>query len=563
MALTKVKNSVTSFTQDGTGAVERGMEDKLREVVSVKDFGAQYDGSDESTAAQAALTQTGVLYVPRNKTLVCKNITVSSNDVIKVDGTIKLPASCSDGDILLYGDTLTNVDIQVNDLDGNESNQSGTIGTHLIYLTNISNSSINVRYVHDHYIIKGAYYTDTKGDGLKDASTGAIWLHTADSVKINVDLLATWGREGIQIRNGTDCEVSLGHAKGRGLGQEYSSVQVEGVGNKIVRASCDGAGASAVGFDTTDGSCSNILATNTVANNGLNIGHPGFPSSRSVISNVVIDSCYLSGIGVASSTEDLIISNFSIQNAGTYGVSVSDSSQRVQLSNGIIKNSGLSNLNVVGSGAEIDLNNTEYSNLDELMITLSSFSASFTDGEVINGTGASAGASGTLRKMIYGDGTAKAFVNSITGTFTTGGISGATSGETAVISATNIPSLKNESSDGVVLENIYTTTATEKITKLKDGTLMVEGTASITTVTPGVLASTVVNLPLAATFTAEPNVTATVRLAASTNSFAITRLTGKGSAFSAPSTAATVTIELNTDTAQTYSVNYKATGRWK
>jgi len=54
MALTKVKNSVTSFTQDGTGAVERGMEDKLREVVSVKDFGA--DPANSAAVNTAAIT---------------------------------------------------------------------------------------------------------------------------------------------------------------------------------------------------------------------------------------------------------------------------------------------------------------------------------------------------------------------------------------------------------------------------------------------------------------------------------------------------------------------------
>jgi len=67
MALTKVKNSVTSFTQDGTGAVERGMEDKLREVVSVKDFGADpaNTGSENSTAFQAAVDSgAATVYIP-------------------------------------------------------------------------------------------------------------------------------------------------------------------------------------------------------------------------------------------------------------------------------------------------------------------------------------------------------------------------------------------------------------------------------------------------------------------------------------------------------------------
>jgi len=68
MALTKVKNSVTSFTQDGTGAVERGMEDKLREFVSVSDFA----GTD-TEALQAAFNHakaTGkAVYAPGSYTI--------------------------------------------------------------------------------------------------------------------------------------------------------------------------------------------------------------------------------------------------------------------------------------------------------------------------------------------------------------------------------------------------------------------------------------------------------------------------------------------------------------
>jgi hypothetical protein len=79
-----------SFTQSGTGAVARTVEGKLREVVSVKDFGAVGDGvTDDTAAIQAAAvaaSQSGryvyapsgiyilsdtIIFAPTDPTLVC------------------------------------------------------------------------------------------------------------------------------------------------------------------------------------------------------------------------------------------------------------------------------------------------------------------------------------------------------------------------------------------------------------------------------------------------------------------------------------------------------------
>jgi hypothetical protein len=59
------------FLPDGTNAVTRTIQDKLRDVVSVKDFGAVGDGvTDDTAAVQAALNTNKSVYFPQGVYLV-------------------------------------------------------------------------------------------------------------------------------------------------------------------------------------------------------------------------------------------------------------------------------------------------------------------------------------------------------------------------------------------------------------------------------------------------------------------------------------------------------------
>lgn len=74
-------NSVT-YTPAGTGAVQTTVQTKLRESVSVKDFGAVGDGvTDDTAAIQAAIDSGYSVYVPQGTYKTTSTITISGDKV--------------------------------------------------------------------------------------------------------------------------------------------------------------------------------------------------------------------------------------------------------------------------------------------------------------------------------------------------------------------------------------------------------------------------------------------------------------------------------------------------
>ena len=78
------------FTPSGTGAVDRNVQDKLRESVSVKDFGAVGDGvTDDTAAIQAAidsLSAGGEVKVPKGEYITSATIILPSNVILVGEG---------------------------------------------------------------------------------------------------------------------------------------------------------------------------------------------------------------------------------------------------------------------------------------------------------------------------------------------------------------------------------------------------------------------------------------------------------------------------------------------
>jgi len=115
VATVGVDATLNIFTQAGTGAVPRSINDKLRDTVSVKDFGAKGDYSNDDTVAiQNALNSGKNVYFPAGNYIVTAPLTmpITKRTVVRGDGPIETqiyyrpPASQADFMTIPDGDNI-------------------------------------------------------------------------------------------------------------------------------------------------------------------------------------------------------------------------------------------------------------------------------------------------------------------------------------------------------------------------------------------------------------------------------------------------------------------------
>jgi hypothetical protein len=91
--MTKPRDLATlggGFTQSGTGAIQRTVENKLKDTVSVKDFGAVGNGTTDDTAAiQAAITavDSGTVFFPKGNYKTTAKLSTAYGKVVKLQGS--------------------------------------------------------------------------------------------------------------------------------------------------------------------------------------------------------------------------------------------------------------------------------------------------------------------------------------------------------------------------------------------------------------------------------------------------------------------------------------------
>lgn len=80
-------DNTVNYTQGGAGSVTRTVQSRLRDFVSVKDFGAVGDGvTDDTAAIQAALDAAAHVFVPEGAYLITSTVTVPSRKRLEFEG---------------------------------------------------------------------------------------------------------------------------------------------------------------------------------------------------------------------------------------------------------------------------------------------------------------------------------------------------------------------------------------------------------------------------------------------------------------------------------------------
>lgn len=120
-------SSLVGFLQSGTGAVPRTIQSKLRDVVSVKDFGAVGDGTtDDTDAIQAALDAHSHVHFPAG-TYLHTGILLNSGNTLSGDGwgATTLYLDDESNTHSLFGSSTDDVTIRNLKVFGNKTNQTG------------------------------------------------------------------------------------------------------------------------------------------------------------------------------------------------------------------------------------------------------------------------------------------------------------------------------------------------------------------------------------------------------------------------------------------------------
>ena len=242
-----ISSNLVTYQPAGTGAVATTVQAKLRETVSVKDFGATGNGTTDDTAAVvAALAASNAVYFPAGTYLVSGNINIVNKSLYGVPSNSTGSTSVS---IIKLSGSNTNISLFVNG--GNISTPWGSGGGCLLQNltlrgnwdgstpnseTNISNIGALFKWWSGAYVkIQNCYFVNSFGFGVFSYQLGysniqnsfvstcakngihleapsgdlAITSTTINDCSINsCQGVAPTGGSGVYIKNGFYCDLN-------------------------------------------------------------------------------------------------------------------------------------------------------------------------------------------------------------------------------------------------------------------------------------------------------------------------------------------------------------------
>jgi hypothetical protein len=284
-ATERFDSSLVTFVQSGLGAVTRTAQAKMRDIVSVKDFGAVGDGVADDTvaiqAAAAAISATGgTLYIPKGTYFITGFFNISGSNVrITGDGmgasVIKVGAwvdgiRVSDG-YPSPNSVLENITIENLTIDGNRAGYvNGPNDTY--------GNGVN---------INACDYVTIRNVQVKDAAEQSIvstyWQVPAGNIQQSVVI------DSCVVINAPQNRIAIG-VEGRGRSAKITNNTVEFSNNGVVGIYLG----HAVGSGTDNGYC--VVSNNVVNGSGVNtVGVRVEDNMYNItIANNVISGCDIS-----------------------------------------------------------------------------------------------------------------------------------------------------------------------------------------------------------------------------------------------------------------------------
>ena len=292
MAVGATSSDLVSYTPAGTGAVATTVQTKLRESVSVKDFGAVGDGvTDDTAAIQAAINYVasngGVLTLPSG-TYMSDSLQVTPTASFKINGTgtIKKRTNAANNMLQIQGTTLP-ISVTGITLDGDFTTHSeggqGLVGYNIsnmivdnVTVTDVKNSGVIIYTdgtIHENNIVRnctvngeahiknGLLIVDCKNSGIENSS---VFNVTEFALELKNSCTNCW------IRN---CLVDICDLQAIVLGQTTGTGPSHcDISNVTIKAS-DGAIELSNGqYNTFNQITCDFTGNPTPINNGINCG---------------------------------------------------------------------------------------------------------------------------------------------------------------------------------------------------------------------------------------------------------------------------------------------------
>jgi hypothetical protein len=235
--------------------------------VRLEEFGAKFDGSDESIVLSAAITGSRKI-LPWKGTLIAESIALKSNTTIEGYGDSSiLKLKNGSANRLLIGTGLTNMHLRNFKIDGNRALAAGVIGT--LYLDNCSGSIENVNVLNGRgddadSVYGGITLNNCTDMAVKNSSASGCW---ASGLKI------TGASTSNLVVDGGSYNSNTGSGVCTSLANDVVMTAVSAVGNTQSNISLNGLRNKAIG----------CTGTNSVSGHGINVGHPLLNASDSEV----------------------------------------------------------------------------------------------------------------------------------------------------------------------------------------------------------------------------------------------------------------------------------------